>query len=332
MKENEYLLLLYKQLSGDITPSEAAQLSDWISQSPDHARIANEYTLIWSAAGNYKKDFSPNLAVDFAKVQARIRAEEQPALTVSSFRQKLLRVAAVFALLTIAVWGYRSYGASTYFDAVASAQQVEKQLVKLSDGTQVWLREGSSLEYASSFQDKEARRVKLTGEAYFEVAHDPEHPFRVELAAGAAVEVLGTQFNVCESDKTTTVLVRSGKVKFFPNATTQSPVLTANQKAVFDLASNTLRVSNAVSLNELAWQTGGLEFVKTPLSQVILDLEKYYHVKIALRNQNLANCPHSALLTNQSLENVLDGLVVTYQLKATKLADGEYALSGGQCR
>ncbi len=84
---------------------------------------------------------------------------------------------------------------------------------------------------------------------------------------------------MCESDKTTTVLVRSGKVKFFPNATTQSPVLTANQKAVFDLASNTLRVSNAVSLNELAWQTGGLEFVKTPLSQVILDLEKYYHVK-----------------------------------------------------
>ena len=64
----------------------------------------------------------------------------------------------------------------------------------------------------------------------------------------------------------------------------------------------------------------------------ILDLEKYYHVKIALRNQNLANCPHSALLTNQSLENVLDGLVVTYQLKATKLADGEYALTGGQCR
>jgi ferric-dicitrate binding protein FerR (iron transport regulator) len=243
-----------------------------------------------------------------------------------------VRIAAALALLALAVWGYSTFGPSEYFDAQASALDVDKQQIQLSDGTQVWMRKGSSIQYAKSFEGKSTRRVQLTGEAYFEVAHDPQHPFRVELASGASVEVLGTQFDVRQSPDLTSVIVCSGKVKFSPNSRTQSPVLTANQMAVYDAKASTLRVSSTTTLNDLAWQTGNLEFIKTPLSQVLLDLEKFYHVKIELRNPALANCPHSALLSNQSLKNVLDGLAVTYQLKVTALSAGEYALSGGVCQ
>ncbi len=332
MKENDFILLVFKRLSGDITPAETLLLNDWISQSPDNERIANEYSLIWEKSGNYQKQFSPNLEADFAKVQARIRIEELPTIKVSFFSTTLLRVAAALALLVLSVWGYSTIGGSQYYDSMASAQQVDKQLLSLSDGTQVWLRQGSSLEYVKSFDGKKTRQVKLNGEAYFEVAHDPSHPFKVELEKGGAVEVLGTQFSVNQTENTTTVLVRSGKVQYTLENGIKSPVLLANQAAVFDREAGTLRVLNKTSLNELSWQTGGLEFVNTPLSQVVLDLEKFYNIKISMPNKAMADCPHTALLSNQTLQNVFEGLAVAYQFKLNTVGSGEYVLSGGQCR
>lgn len=332
MKENEYLLLLFKELSGDIDPAELSQLRDWLGESPDHERIAREYAMIWSASGNHQKRFTPDLDRDFAKIQSRIRAEEQPVLKVQRSNFRFFRAAAAVALLCLAVWGYNRYSTADYFDSMASAQQHANKQVTLSDGTRVWLREGSSMEYPASFEGKNNRRVKLIGEAYFEVAHDAAHPFHVEIGNDASVEVLGTQFNVCTSESATTVLVRSGKVRFSPDGKTQSPVLTANQKAVYDRKAGSLKISNAPTLNDLSWQTGTLEFVKTPLSQVITDLEKYYNVKLSLQNPELADCPHSALLSKQSLKTVLDGLAVAYELKITETSAGEYALGGGHCR
>lgn len=333
MKENEYILLLFKRLSGDISPAEASLLSEWISQSPENERIVTEYTLVWEKSGSYSRQFSPNLEADFANIQAKIHAEERPVLRVQTSNFKWMRAAAAVALLAVAIWGYKQLNTSAYYDAVASVEQVDKQLVTLSDGTQVWLRKGSSLQYAQSFAGKKERLVKLSGEAYFDVAHDPQHPFRVELASGAYVEVLGTQFDIQQSADATSVLVRSGRVKFSPNSSSQAPVLTANQKAVFNRKANTLQVTTAPTLNDLAWQTGNLEFVRTPLSQVVLDLEKYYNVKISLRNPAMNNCLHNALLhTGKPLKDVLDGLALTYQLKVQEISKGEYTLSGGQCQ
>src|SRR5690349_17485333 len=120
MKENDFILLLYKRLNGEISPSEDIALDEWIRQSSDNARLVREYSLVWEKSGTYNKQFSPDLDRDFASVQARIRALDRPAMKVVSFNRALLRAAAAVALLAIAVWGYTRFGSSTYFDAVAS--------------------------------------------------------------------------------------------------------------------------------------------------------------------------------------------------------------------
>ena len=65
----------------------------------------------------------------------------------------------------------------------------------LSDGTKVWLNSQSKIRYPVIFNDI-TREVYLEGEAYFEVAKDPQHPFHVNARNGVNIEVLGTSFNV----------------------------------------------------------------------------------------------------------------------------------------
>jgi len=330
MKENEYILLLSKRFSGEISATESVMLDEWLRQSPENEQIAANHQRIWEKVESFGMTFSPNLDVDFQKVQARIRNVAQAPLRVS-LGQRLMRAAAVIALLLAAIWGWQQLSPTADSDVIVSAGTVGNQSFALPDGSRFWLREGSQLVYAEKWAGQE-RRVKLQGEGYFEVQHDPTHPFKVELENGGTVEVLGTQFNVRQSDRQTSVLVRSGKVRFSPNAQTEGPVLTANQKAVFDHSAAQVRVSNLNSLNELSWQTGGLEFVNTPLNQVMGDLEKYYGVKIALHNPAMSSCPHSAPLTSQPIDKVLETLALTHQLKVKKVGEGSYELSGGQCR
>lgn len=204
----------------------------------------------------------------------------------------------------------------------------------LPDGSRVWLRQHAVIQYPTSFDNSAARTVRLSGEAYFEVTHRPDQPFRVETTAGDRVEVLGTAFGVALSPnrEKTEVLVRSGRVRFIPSGTEKSVELTARQKAAYSRASAQLLLDRDASLNALAWQAGGLEFVRTPLATVITDLEQYYGVNIILQNDALRNCRHTAPLTNQPLDKVLDGLALTYQLEVVSLGADEYVLKGGTCQ
>jgi transmembrane sensor len=330
MNESEYILLLSKRFSGEISLEESTTLDEWLSQSPENEQFAQSTQRIWEKSEGYVRNFSPDLNADFQKIQARIRVSEAPQALTVTLGQKLMRVAAVMALLLAAVWSWQQFSHASAAAIMVSAENTGMEDVKLPDGSQIWLRKGSQLEYASKWNG-EAREVKLRGEAYFEIQHDPAHPFKVMLENGGTVEVLGTQFNVRQSSKQTMVLVRSGKVRFSPSAQTAGPVLTANQKAVFDQDAAQMQIATVSSLNELSWQTGGLEFVNTPLVQVVRDLEQYYGVQITLGNPAMATCPHSAPLTNQSIEKVLETIALTHQLKLKKTGDKAYELSEGQC-
>ncbi len=330
MQEQDYILLLSKQFSDELSPVEADALQEWLDQSPDNMQEAAAFRQVWQQAGTYNPVFQPDLAADFRKVQARIQ-QAPPQVRIIPIGRRLLRIAAMLAFLALAFWTYRSFNGAPVAQLSASAKGLPKQEVLLPDGTRVWLREGSVIDYPTAFSGQE-RRVKLLGEAYFDVAHLAGQPFQVELPDGGLIEVMGTQFDVCQGEKQNSVLVRSGRVRFYTNKQGRKIVLNPGDKAVYQLSENTVEESKVSTFNELAWQAGGLEFVKTPLSTVITDLEKYYQVKIVMRNNALRTCLHTAPLTTQPLEKVLQSLSLTYQLKVLHTTPGLYELVGGTCR
>ncbi len=334
-----FILLLQKKFSGEISPAEMEQLETWLRQSPEHEREALVLEQIWVRSAGYELPFEPDLDADFTALQARLHAEARPAAKVVRMWPAFARVAAAVAVLLLSYWGWQhEWGtASQTVDAVLlekSNGTAEKELLVLSDGSRVWLRRGASVRYPAAFDNKGHRAVFLNGEAYFQVSHRPEQPFRVQLPEGRAVEVLGTEFNVKAEPNGTEVLVlvRSGKVRFTPDAQSAGAVLTAGQKAVFDPTRSQIRVTNTESLNELAWQSGGLEFVRTPLAKVLSDIETYHGVRIELRNAALRNCLYTSVLNKDQPDNLLKTVAAVFHLTLEKRGAKAYILSGGSCR
>jgi transmembrane sensor len=120
-------------------------------------------------------------------------------------------------------------------------------------------------------------------------------------------------------------------VRFQPADSPYDVVLTAYQAATYTGVHEPMPVHNLTSLNQLSWQSGGLEFVRTPLAQVVKDLENHYGVTVALENPQLAECLHTAPLTSQPIDKVLASLALTYGLTVRQPAAGNYVLSGGSC-
>lgn len=328
---DDYILLLTKLFSGSITPEEAVLLDDWLTQSPDHGRLAAELRQVWEKTGGYNKTFNPDLDLAFGQVQTKLQQTHTAAPKMVPIGQRLMRIAAALVLLLSGIWAYREFSTPAPMKVLVAKEA--KQLVNLSDGTRVWLRQHGTIEYPTRFTGA-ARRVNISGEAYFEVSHDPKHPFVVDMSNGDAVKVLGTEFGVRMSSgqSKTDVFVRSGKVFFSPETYPEGIVLTAHQKATYDHDMTQLSVDKSATLNELAWQTGGLEFVNTPMEEVIADLEAHYKVKISLKNASMRSCPHTALFTTQPIEKVLESLALTHQFRVSNPARDQFELTGGNCQ
>lgn len=153
--------------------------------------------------------------------------------------------------------------------------------ITLSDGTQVWLNAASSLEYPASFEGRTERRVKLTGEAFFDVARDEKCPFYVETEA-ESICVLGTSFNVNaypQSDTYTTTLV-SGRISYKQRKAEKELILSPHQQV--NLCRSTGKTSvNQVNANDfIIWREGQLYFEDEKLPELADRLSRLYGIDI----------------------------------------------------
>lgn len=157
-------------------------------------------------------------------------------------------------------------------------------VLTLSDGTQVWLNVGSSLSFPTVFAGKE-RRVTISGEAYFEVAHNEEMPFRVQ-RGDVTISVLGTHFNVntYEDEAAQQVTLLEGSVQVSKKAV--SEVLRPGQQANISHGENAdIKVSNEVNLEEvMAWRDGKFRFNESmDISDIMRQISRWYNVEIAYK-------------------------------------------------
>jgi len=197
------------------------------------------------------------------------------------------------------------------YNTIATPKGRQFQLT-LCDGTKVWLDAASSLRYPTTFTGK-SRYVEITGEAYFEVAKNPDMPFHVKINDNAEIEVLGTHFNVnaYENEHSINTTLLEGAVRFYNG--NERVVLKPGQQAQASTAIHSpVKINNNVDIDKvIAWKNGFFDFDNATLEEVMRQLERWYDIDVIYKNGIPPFQFIGKMQKNLNLSEVLHGLEVS---------------------
>jgi ferric-dicitrate binding protein FerR (iron transport regulator) len=191
--------------------------------------------------------------------------------------------------------------------------------VKLSDGSAVWLNSSSSIRFPVAFIEQE-RRVEITGEAYFEVAHNDRKPFTVRVN-GVDVQVVGTVFNINsyldEGSMKTTLLKGAVKVK----QGNQQVMIKPGEQA--EVRENKISVKKDVNISkEVAWKNGLFYFRNENLKTIMRQISRWYDVDVVYEGKISDEGISGKIYRNANLSEVLkvlSELDVKFKIEGKKL-------------
>jgi transmembrane sensor len=342
--------LLKRYRAGQCTEKELEIINQWY-QSFEKAG-ADETLANSGDLDTLKKEM-------FETINNKIDKQEQAPAILSDRNSKvrklypwgfgvISRIAAVLLLsTTVALFFYKrtqDTGARLQSSTTpASSEKLASPILKaskpstvyLSDGSVVWLKKGSTLEYPKTFAPN-IREVMLTGEAFFDVAKNPERPFVIH-ASNFTTRVVGTTFNIKAygNDDLDEVVVVTGKVvvtvKEQASDKVKELILHPNRKAVYSRTNHSL-VESAAGGNatNIALDKRKLAFDETSLEDIIKVLNATYGIGISLSTERMNHCIVTADLTNEPIEVAL--AVLSKAINATYAIDGKnIVLRGSGC-
>lgn len=180
--------------------------------------------------------------------------------------------------------------------------------ITLPDGTNVWLNAASSLRYPTAFTGKE-RVVEITGEAYFEVAKNAAMPFRVKVGEKAAIEVLGTSFNVNAYDDEPTIKTTLVQGAVNVRSSGRQMLMAPGQQVELTAQGNLRTVTDASVAQATAWKEGFFSFQKADLLSVLRPLARWYDLEITFEGNNIGFGEYTGDIDKSlTLDQVLKGL------------------------
>ncbi|APC15849.1 sugar ABC transporter substrate-binding protein [Pseudomonas frederiksbergensis] len=291
-----WLSLLHDQPSS----GDQATFGRWLQADPAHAEAYARAQVVW----------------DLSEVPARTLAEEE-AFTLQGYLNTMNRsrrssvrrwsgglAMAACLLLMVSIgagWQPSRWLDDSGADYVSAPGEVRS--VILDDQSRVTLDADSAIAVDFSHGERHVRVRR--GAAFFSVTHTGE-PFVVDAEKGEA-RVLGTQFEVRLQPAGAQVTVLSGRVGVTPTKGAEQQVLTAGQQVAY--GAGTMAKLHAVdSEAQLAWRQGWLNYYKSPLADVVKDLDRYYPGRIIVLNDDLAARRISGSFPSKDPQAVLDSL------------------------
>ncbi len=216
-----------------------------------------------------------------------------------------------------------------------------EQHIVLSDGSEVVLEKNSRLTYAANFSSGK-REVYLEGNAFFNIARNPERPFIVYTHT-IVTKVLGTSFYVKAntSAETASVVVKTGKVSVFKrenftstdagSATLKGMLVTPNQQVIYDISNEQMNKSLVEKPALSTKAPPGFEFDDTPATEVFRTLQAAYGVPVMHDDEVLATCTISASLGNEDFYEKLR--IICKIINATyEVIDGTVVINTKGCK
>jgi len=346
MKTNIPWTLLKKSLSNTLSPGEQRDLEQWIEKSALNKHIFDEVSedkLFQDAILSSKWDDN---SLAWKQVLSRIQ-QPAKRISMPRRQFFIMSAAAVLLLLvTIGSLFYINDRFSNPGNEIPEgytyifSPRGQRTKVVLPDRSRVWLNSESSLRYSTIFNSSD-REVILQGEAFFEIQPDPTKPFFVS-ANEIKVKVYGTSFNIrafpnentiettlIEGKLSVTSLTQSGEE---PNEVFLRPnekcIVTRDTKNIEISAGNQTSADPSEAINfrnvarvldlkvqkginteeEKLWKDGKLVFRDRPFTELAVDLERWFDVKIHFEDKKIGNYKFTGVFDKETINQALEAL------------------------
>lgn len=313
-------------LSGEATEEEEEQFYSTMNIDPKNRETFESMRSDWESASDAMIFKGIDIEEAWDK-QCQTISETSSSNSVEDNNKNypfLKWAASVALLLGLAIFLLNQNSTELPNSDVTSNSEVKS--IVLSDGTQVALNENSSIEYLIT---DDVREVTLTGEAYFEVAHNKAIPFIINTER-AYVKVLGTSFGVNSYGTITTVMVDEGKVELGMADGSEKVILTSGELG--EVSGKQLVEKTIVQPNSTSWYTKSLVFDQASLNEVLRDLEKTYYLKFNYWHQTGLNCHLTANFSNEKIENIFAAISLIFNVEFIPMEEGSFTVRVLGCK
>jgi ferric-dicitrate binding protein FerR (iron transport regulator) len=321
-----------------------------VKQGDENVELKGILTSYWLKASNDIVDIQSDVMLK--KIKSRIKAEKpQQKISNVKRRNEKLFMFMRYAAIIVLTFGLSWFSKDLINNKIANNGNKEEKIadneisvsygsksrIKLPDGSSVILNSGSTLKYPGRF-DKLSRNVFITGEAYFDVSKDKEHPFYVK-TNGITIKVLGTKFNVKSypEEKIVQATLVTGSIELYSNRNgicknNRLAILKPNQQAIIEIGNskstngckNNLDSIKSISINNqidvvryISWKDNRLDFRDEKFINLSHQLERWYNVEIEIKDDKMKETLLSGVFMKETIEQSLKALKLTMPFKYT---------------
>lgn len=326
MKDNNDIeVLLSKALAGEATAEELQIIEGWRQTNADNQKHFDDLKLIFDKAAS--THVSKRFDADAAWQHVKSKLDQKPEARERRLFTFDWRIAASFAaILGVASLFYITSRDVEHVRSMATVSDTKSDT--LPDGSKVFLNKKSELTFSFNPNSK-SRKVKLKGEAFFQVKHEEAKPFIIE-ADEVLVRDIGTEFNLkAYPDKDTIeIVVTEGEVQFYTlkNAGLN---LKAGESARYLKKLKEFQRIEKPDTNVLAYKTKVFNFNNTDLQSVVKLLNEIYDTHISL-SPALAECRLTAHFYEDNANTIIEVIAETMGLTITRKNE-EVLLEGAGC-
>lgn len=249
----------------------------------------------------------------------------RPAKTVRRrWNSRWIQVAAAVLILilggvvTYSLRLYNSYQQLAAETFTINSSETGTTKVTLPDGSTVVLNAASTISYKQDY-GREDRKVELSGEGYFKVKHDDDHPFEVKSKC-ITVKDVGTEFNFYAYDDKDSqeVTLKSGRLVVVNELRDEEQAeLSPHQKATLEKRTGRLKVTSTVAEKEYVWMGHQLRFEHDRLGDVFFALERRFNVDITVDNPAMLNDTYTGSFDDKDVRGGLETLQINYGFNFT---------------
>jgi ferric-dicitrate binding protein FerR (iron transport regulator) len=327
--------ILYRYFKGTYSRNDYLKIKSVFKNQENRAELREYLEKHWN---NFSPGKIPTENIDHLldKIHHKISLEEKRTGKTSfiTIFQKVAAILIVPLLLSFLAMSYFHYQSGTEPGEPVSESMAYAEIqcplgvrtkFQLPDGTTGFLNSGSTLQYPVRFSG--TRNVTVSGEVFFDVAHDSIHPFMVQ-TPNLNVNVLGTRFNVIAYQDGTKeeIILNEGSVNVDDKNGIPLDKLSPNQKLVLNKGKMTFSTITVEASQYMGWTEGKLIFRNEGMQEVAERLGRWYNAEIRIEDEELLDHSFHATFVDEPLEEVLNFMALTtpYTYKVLPRKKNEY--------